>query len=84
VIDDDWAPAQRLLRSVLATARDWADPENVAARAAMLHRISQDQFDRQVDPEGGLIPEERARRANSARSAHFALLALRSSQKRAR
>jgi hypothetical protein len=84
VIDDDWAPAQRHLRSVLAATRDWADPENVTARAATLDRITRDQFDRQVDPEGVLRPEERAKRANNARSAHFALLALRSSQARAR
>lgn len=83
MIDDDWAPAQSLLRAVLATARDWADPENVAVRAAVLRRITEDQFDRQVDPDRVLRPEERAQRANSARSAHFALLALRSSQVRA-
>lgn len=40
-------------------------------------------FERQVDPDGVLNPEERARRAAHARSAHFARLALLSAQKRA-
>jgi hypothetical protein len=37
-------------------------------------------FERDVDPEGVLEPEERARRADMARKAHFAKLALLSAQ----
>jgi uncharacterized protein (DUF2267 family) len=81
---DDWTPAQQALRVRLAAVRDWVDPESAAARAAMLRRITRDQFDQEVDPDGVLRPEERARRATNARSAHFAKLALRSSQARAR
>jgi hypothetical protein len=39
-------------------------------------------FEREVDPEGLLEPEERARRAEMARKAYFARLALLSAQAR--
>jgi hypothetical protein len=41
-----------------------------------------DRFERQVDPDGTLKPEERARRAGHARKAYFTRLALRSAQAR--
>jgi hypothetical protein len=47
------------------------------ARRALL-----DRFERQVDPDGVLSPDERARRAGHARKAYFARLALRSAQAR--
>lgn len=50
-----------------------------AARAAFL-----DGFEREVDPEGVLDPEERRRRAKHLRKAHFTRLALRSAQARRR
>ncbi len=42
-----------------------------------------DRFEREVDPDGVLPAQERAKRAESARKAYFAKLALRSSQARA-
>ena len=44
------------------------------ARKAMFER-----FEREVDPDGVLAPEERARRAEAARKAYMTGLALRSS-----
>jgi hypothetical protein len=41
-------------------------------------------FERQVDPDGVLSPVERARRADNAKRAYFAELALKSSKARAR
>lgn len=41
-------------------------------------------FEREVDPDGLLAPEERARRADFARRAHFARLGLQSAQARLR
>ena len=41
-------------------------------------------FEKQVDPEGTLPPEERARRAEHARKSYFARLALRRWQKEKR
>lgn len=48
-----------------------------AARATFLGR-----FEREVDPAGELAPDERRRRAESARRAHFARLAMRSATAR--
>ena len=58
-----------------------ADPSahTAAARAAFL-----DRFEREVDPDGVLAPDERARRAEHARKAYFQRLALRSAQSRRR
>lgn len=39
-------------------------------------------FEREVDPEGRLTPEERAKRASHARAAYFARLAVRSAAAR--
>ena len=49
------------------------------ARAAFLAR-----FEKQVDPSGVLPPDERRRRADHLRKAHFARLALKSAQARRR
>lgn len=43
-----------------------------------------DRFERQIDPEGVLSPEERARRGRAAMRAYFTALALRSSRARAK
>lgn len=55
------------------------DPRETTApaRAAFLAR-----FEREVDPEGVLPEPERVRRAQHARKAYFARLALKSAQKR--
>jgi hypothetical protein len=50
-----------------------------AARAAFL-----DRFAREVDPEGVLPPQERARRAQAARKLYFTRLAYKSAQARRR
>jgi hypothetical protein len=57
------------------------DPRETTApaRAMFLSR-----FERQVDPDGALSPEERTRRAGMARKAYFARLALKSAQSRRR
>lgn len=49
------------------------------ARATFLAR-----FEREVDPDGTLPAEDRARRAKAARSAYFRKLALASARKRAK
>jgi hypothetical protein len=69
------SPAERSLRARLAAhsmhARHDARETTRAARAAFLAR-----FEVEVDPDGLLSPEERRRRAEHARSAYFARLAL--------
>lgn len=74
-------PAERKLRGrigglALASQRD-PNEYTAKARASFLER-----FERDVDPKGILSPEERQRRAQAARKAHFARLALKSAQSR--
>jgi hypothetical protein len=71
-------PASRAARSLRARLAAYAlhaqhDPRETTAngRAAFLAR-----FDREVDPEGVLEPDERRRRAEQARRAYFARLSL--------
>ena len=71
-------PASRAERSLRARLAAYAlhaqqDPRETTAngRAAFLAR-----FDREVDPEGVLEPEERRRRAEQARRAYFTRLSL--------
>jgi hypothetical protein len=75
------SPAERSLSARLAAHALHAqrDPRQTTAngRAAFLAR-----FDREVDPDGVLEPEERRRRAEQARRAYFARLALASAKAR--
>jgi len=77
-------PASRAERSLRARLAAYAlhaqhDPRETTAngRAAFLAR-----FDREVDPEGLLEPDERRRRAEQARRAYFTRLALASAKAR--
>ena len=69
------SPAERSLRARLAAyamhARHDARRTSANGRAAFLAR-----FEREVDPDGRLDPEERHRRAEQARRAYFARLSL--------
>ena len=73
--------SERALRAKKAAHTKWATHDPVegtaAARAAFL-----DRFETEVDPEGVLPAEERQRRAEQARKAYFAGLALKSAQSR--
>jgi len=60
-------------------SRHDARATTAAARAAALAR-----FEREVDPTGSLAPAERSRRAEFARKAYFARLALKSARARRR
>jgi hypothetical protein len=78
---DKLTPEQRSLQARIAAHHKWAvtDPTEgtAAARKAFL-----DRFERQVDPDGVLTPEERARRAGHAKKAYFTGLALKSAKAR--
>jgi hypothetical protein len=69
------SPAERSLRARLAAyamhAKHDSRDTSAPGRAAFLAR-----FEADVDPDGRLDPEERRRRAEHARSAYFARLAL--------
>lgn len=76
-------PEQRRLRAQIAANARWSreDPTANAARgqAGLLAR-----FEREVDPDGVLSPDERTRRAENARRAHMLRLSFQSSRARAR
>ncbi len=74
--------ADRSLIARLAAHESWAKTTDPSARTEPARRALLDRFERQVDPDGVLSPEERARRAGHARKAYFARLALRSAQAR--
>ena len=59
----------------MASHMRWAFEEDRIAATDKARAVFEDRFEREVDPEGRLSPAERARRARSLRSAHFARLA---------
>jgi hypothetical protein len=77
-------PEERSMRSQIAAHESWAKTSDRASRTAKARKASLDRFEKQVDPDGTLAPAERARRAEHARKAYFARLALKSAQARRR
>lgn len=74
---------QRVLRARMGAHALWAKTVDPTAHTAPARQAFSDRFERQVDPEGVLTPEERQRRAAHARKAYFAGLALKSARARA-
>lgn len=58
--------------------------EDPSAQAERAKRNIEERFLREVDPDGVLEPDERARRATRLKSAYFKRLALKSAQARRR
>jgi len=77
-------PEQRTLRARLAAHSKWAQTPNRTAATAAARAATAGRWERQVDPEGLLDPQERARLADSAKKAYFVRLALKSSVARGR
>ena len=75
-------PQERSLRARLAAHTSWANTPDPASRTAKARKAALDRFEKQVDPDGVLTAEDRARRAEHARKAYFIGLALRSAQAR--
>lgn len=71
----------RLRAQIAANAR-WATTADRSAATAKARQAALDRFERMVDPGGVLAPEERARRAASARKAHYQRMALASAKAR--
>ncbi|MEU1205491.1 hypothetical protein [Nocardia sp. NPDC005825] len=74
----------RVLQARIAAHASWAKTEDRAARTAKARRALMDKFERAVDPDGLLSPEERAFRAEHARKAHYLRLSRKSAQARRR
>lgn len=66
----------------IAAHESWARTPDRTARTAKARAALMASFEKQVDPDGTLPPQERARRAEHARKAYFARLALESAQAR--
>jgi hypothetical protein len=77
-------PEQRSLQARMAAHSLHARVANPAAHTAPARRAFLDRFEREVDPDRVLKPEERARRAEHARKAYFLKLALASAAARRR
>lgn len=75
--------SERRQRARIAAHARWAQTTDSTAATASARAAFLSRFDRQVDPEGVLSPGERGRRAEHARKAYFARLALASARKRA-
>lgn len=77
-------PEQRALRARIAAHTRWAQAADRSAQSANGRTAFMSRFEREVDPDGVLPIAERLKRADSARSAYFSALALKSSRARAR
>jgi len=75
-------PSERALAARVAAHTRWSQTADRAAATAPARKGLQQRFEREVDPDGTLSPAERARRAQSARTAYFTRLSLRSAQSR--
>jgi len=71
-------------RAKIAALHRWAHTTNRTAATGPARAAFEARFEREVDPEGKLSAAERAKRANTARRAYFARLALRSARARSR
>ena len=74
--------AERRLCAQLAAHTSWAKTDDRTARTCNARKAFHARFENQVDPDRTLSPAERAKRADAARSAYFAALALRSARAR--
>jgi hypothetical protein len=81
---DALTPAERSLRARLASHTSWSRTSNRAERTSAARQAFADRFERQVDPDGTLPPDERQRRAESAKKAYYTGLALKSATARRR
>ncbi|WP_245553916.1 hypothetical protein [Nocardia takedensis] len=75
-------PTERKLQARIAAHESWAHTPDRTARTAKARAAMDDKFNRLVDPDGLLSPEERAFRADQARRAHYGRLALKSAKSR--
>ncbi len=70
------------LSASVAALESWAATPNRTARTQPARDALMRKFEVQVDPEGILSPQERAKRAEWAKRAYFKRLALKSAQSR--
>jgi hypothetical protein len=76
--------SERSLRGRIGAYTRWANTEDRYMATSAMREGFYAKFEREVDPEGKLTPEERAKRAEWARKAHYQRMALKAAQKRRR
>ena len=74
--------AKRVLQARMAAHALHAKVTDPTAHTAPARKVFLSRFEREVDPEGVLSPQERARRAEHAKKAYFLKLAAASSRAR--
>lgn len=79
---DALTPSERSLRASVASHTSWSQTEDRTARTAKGRAKFDERFLDEVDPSRVLPEAQRQRRAESARKAYFARLALKSAQSR--
>jgi rubrerythrin len=84
MVSPDDTPQCRSMRGRIGAYESWARTDDRAARTWPARKAALDRFEREVDPDGVLTPEERAKRAEWARKAHMQRLALKSAAARQR
>lgn len=79
---DSLSPAERMLRAQIAAHARWKTCDDRRAATGPARRVSEGRWEREVDPDGILAPEERAKRAESAMKEHMARMAFNSAKAR--
>jgi hypothetical protein len=69
-------PIERSMQGRLAAHESWAYTPDRLARTAAARNAAEHRFEKLVDPDGILPPEERAKRAENAKQAHMTRMAL--------
>lgn len=82
IVDPMMTDADRKMRSQIANGVRWAHEPDRTAATAPARRAFMSKFEREVDPTGVLSPQERAKRAECAKRAHYQRMALKSAQAR--
>jgi tellurite resistance protein len=75
--------SRRVLQARMAAHALHAKVSDEVAHTAPARKVFLSRFEREVDPDGVLEPQERARRAEHAKKAYFLSLAAKSSRARA-
>lgn len=75
---------RHVLAGRLGAHTSWANTEDRPARTAPARQKFLDRFEREVDPEGRLTPQERGIRAEHARKAYFTRLSFLAAEARRR
>lgn len=76
--------SERTLRARIASYESWSRTPDRTARTQAARDAFRDSFLTKVDPNGELSLEERQKRADAARKAHYARVAFKSVQARRR